>query len=202
MVALHVYVEGGGDTVAQRKPLRVALGQWIEAAVPEARGRVRVHPGGGRQETYQRFCTAIADSDGFCLLLVDSEEAVTAATRWQHVANREGDCWTCPLGVGEDNLHFMAQTMETWLCADPSALAMYFGQGFNTGKLPKRLDIEGESKPDVNSKLAAASRTSRRGPYDKGKHLDALARISPILVLARCPHAVQFVAAVRAHVKP
>jgi hypothetical protein len=50
-----VYVEGGGDTVAQRKPWRVALGKWIEAAVPAAAGKVKVHPCGGRRNAFERF---------------------------------------------------------------------------------------------------------------------------------------------------
>lgn len=199
MVAVHVYVEGGGDTVAQRKPFRVALGQWIEQAVPESRGRVRVTPCGGRTHAYERFCEAIDDVDenAFFILLVDSEEAVTSKTRWEHVRKRTGDGWTAPPGATEDNLHFMAQVIETWLCADPEGLASYFGDGFKPDKLPRRAKLEDEPKLDVYAKIEAATKPSKRGRYGKGAHPDALTAVRPDAVVSRCPHARVFVDAIR-----
>jgi hypothetical protein len=196
VVAVRVYVEGGGDTSAQRKPLRIALKQWLEAAIPEA-STVAVVACGGRARTFEDFALGVEKHpDAFCILLVDSEAPVATADRWRHVKDRPGDGWAPPSGVGEDNLHFMAQTMETWLCADPGALAQFFGPGFAKGKLPQRKDLEDEPKADVAAKLAAASAPSHHGAYHKGRDLVLLGRVSPTRVQSRCPHAKSFVGAV------
>jgi hypothetical protein len=196
VVAVRVYVEGGGDTKAQRGPLRIALKQWLEEAIPGAPA-ITVVACGGRSSAFEDFAEAVKDHpDAFCILLVDSEAPVATADRWRHVKDRQGDGWAPPRGVGEDNLHFMAQTMETWLCADPDALAEFFGPGFARSKLPQRKDLEDEPKADVAAKLAAASAPSHRGPYHKGRDLALLGRVSPTRVQDRCPHAKSFVGAV------
>ena len=99
-----------------------------------------------------------------------------------------------PAACGEDNLHFMAQSMEAWLCSDAGALERYFREGFKAAKLPQRHNLELEPKSDLNEKLAAATRSSRRGSYRKGAHLEVLGFISPLKVVARCPTVAGFVA--------
>lgn len=200
MVGVRVYVEGGGDTVAQAKPLREALATWIQQAVPEATRQPRVIACGGRGSAFEEFCLGVkANPAAFNILLVDSEAPLAeGAKRWAHVAARQGDGWETPAGIGEDNLHFMAQAMESWLCADPDALERYFGDGFKAAKLPRRKNLEEEPKADLSEKLDAATRPSRRGPYRKGAHLDLLGHTKPALVIARCPHAGVFVDVLRA----
>lgn len=198
MVAVRVYVEGGGDSRAQRNPLRQAVATWLERALPKGR-RPTVVACGGRREAYEDFARAVLDHpDAFCVLLVDSEEEVTTLSRWQHVKQRVGDGWDPPPGTDEDNLHFMAQTMEAWICADPEALASYFGHGFAPDRLPQRRDLERVPKPDLNHALAAATRESRRGVYRKGAHLDVLGFVAPDKVIARCALAGTLVAVLRA----
>lgn len=200
MVKVRVYIEGGGDTVAQQAPLRQALSTWIQRAIPEATRRPSVIACGGRRSAYEDFRLGVkANPDALNILLVDSEAPVTAPTRWRHVKQRDGDGWDPPPGTSEDNLHFMAQTMEAWLCADPEALAAYFGQGFRPEKLPQRKDLESEPKADLNDKLKAATTPSRKGTYHKGNHLDLLGHVQPTLVIARCPQAGIFVDTLREH---
>jgi Domain of unknown function (DUF4276) len=196
VVTVRVFVEGGGDTVDQRAQLRRSLGQWIERALPGARGRLTVHPCGSRAEAFEKFSRAVGA--GPCLLLVDSEEAIVPGPRWSHVHTRTDDGWARPDGASEEHLHFMAQTMETWLCADGPGLATYYRSGFDITKLPARPNLEEESKQDVYSKLQAATRRSQRGSYHKGRHVEVLRSVSPDLVMARCPHARLFIDTVRA----
>lgn len=198
MVAVRVYVEGGGDTRAQSSPLREAVSIWIQRAVPEATRRPTIVACGPRRKAFEEFCRAVQDHpDAFCVLLVDSEGAVTAPSKWGHAKERDGDGWDRPSDTSEDNLHFMAQSMEAWLCADSAALGRYFGAGLNAEALPKRANLEEEPRADLNRKLARATSSSQRGEYRKGRDLGLLGSVSPALVQERCGHAVAFVGVLR-----
>ncbi len=75
----------------------------------------------------------------------------------------------------------MVQVTETWFLADQTALAKFFGPGFNAGRLPKRQAIEEIPKAEVFAGLKEASRrTKTKGPYRKGAHsFKILALIDP-----------------------
>lgn len=194
MVAVRVYVEGGGNTNEERAPLREAMGGWIAAALSLSRSPVRVIACGGRQRAFEQFRSGCdANPEAVNVLLVDSESLVTTASRWVHVEQREGDGWIRPQNTGEVSLHFMSQTLEAWLCADPEALGDYFGSGFRAAKLPKRKDLESEPKADLYAKLSAATVDSKKGSYHKQQHVRALLTISPTKVRERCRHADIFV---------
>lgn len=194
MVEVRIYVEGGGDSVAQAAPLRRALSDWIARALgPEA-----MHPKiiacGSRRKAYEHFCEGRRQRPGaLCLLLVDSEAPVSGASRWAHVRQRPGDAWDQPGGVTDEVLHFMVQVMETWLLADSEALGIYFGEGFAPRQLPGHPDLEGLSKDEVYRRLQDATRASRRGSYQKGRDLHLLGLIDPSKVQRRCRHAATFV---------
>lgn len=199
MVAVRVYVEGGGDTKAQAAPLREAVAMWIGRAVPEAKARPKIIACGGRRQAFEEFSHAVRQhDDAFCILLVDSEDQVNAPTRWEHVRQRKDDNWAPPPGTADDNLHFMAPTMEAWLCSDAPALASWFGEGFKAEALPKRTDLEAEPKADLNAKLERATTGSKRGAYRKGRDLGLLGEVSPGKVQGRCELAGVFVGVLRA----
>ena len=202
MVKVKIYMEGGGDSSAQAGPLRDAARKWIERALPEARKKVQVVACGGRRKAYENFCTALEESnEAFCILLVDSEKDVDPkATRWKHVERRDGDGWKQPDGSNDDQLHFMSQVMETWLVADPEALATWFKGDFIARHLPGHPNLEKVSKDDIYSKLKAATRLSARGEYGKGQDFAVLGHVDPAKVLARCPHAALFVNTLRERV--
>ena len=79
------------------------------------------------------------------ILLIDSEERVSASSPWEHLRNE----FQAPAGIGDEHCHLMVVCMESWFLADKEALASFFGQGFNAGALPKRVDIEEIAKDAI-----------------------------------------------------
>jgi hypothetical protein len=148
---------------------------------------------GPRRLAYKSFCNLIkhAAPNTTYLLLVDSESPISlGSSKWLHLLNREGDKWIKPDGVGEEHVFLMVQEMESWLIADPDALSIYYGQGFDKNKLPKNKDVEAVDKGQLNEALARATEQTKKGPYSKGSHSFALlALVDAALVEQRCPHA-------------
>ncbi len=95
----------------------------------------------------------------------------------------------------------MIECMETWILADPEALAEFYGQGFPIDSLPKRTNLEEERKEDVAKYLDdAINRTKKavenpkKGGYKKVDHgSKLLGKIDPKKVAKRCPHFAIFV---------
>jgi hypothetical protein len=82
----------------------------------------------------------------------------------------------------------MVETMETWIVADPDALAAYYGQRFRTNALPHHQDLEELAKIFVATALEQATRHTQKGAYRKIRHAsDLLKRIAPQKVRRRCP---------------
>ena len=184
-----VYVEGGGDRRESRARCRKGFSCFFHKAALAGK-MPRVIACGGRHKTYERFRTAIAHAttEVFVVLLVDSEEPVTACP-WRHVRDR--DNWSKPPNATDDNVHFMVQCMESWFLADKDALASYFGTGFAQNALPGHANIEEVSKTVLMESLKRATRASvPKGKYQKGKHsFDILSTLDPQKVTAASPHA-------------
>lgn len=184
-----VYVEGGGDTRAHQAPLREGFSKLF-ARVLGGRFRLRVVACGGRSRAFEDFQRGVRlHPDARCILLVDSETAVTTVTKWEHLRQRRGDGWVRPKVVTEADLHFMVEAMETWLLADPDALKTYFAQGFNAKKLSQSIDLESVSKRVIAEKLHQASAPSKRGLYTKSDGFVLIGRIDPAKLRERCRHA-------------
>ena len=84
----------------------------------------------------------------------------------------------------------MVQVMESWFLADRPTLARHFGQGFRETALPNQTNVEEIAKQQVFDSLKAATRDSRAGTYDKGRHsFDVLGKIDPGKVRSASPHA-------------
>lgn len=191
----RLYIEGGGDGKDQAIRFRQA---WTEffARAGVAR-RTRVVRGGGRDQTFERFATAMKarGSNVLPLLLVDSERAVTGNSVWAHLLSFDG--WVRPVGAG-DQAFLMVQAMETWLLADHAALRRYFGSGFRSSALKQWARLETVPKATVFRVLgkATAGCTKR---YAKGRvSFELLARIDPDLVENACPHAKALLSRIRA----
>ena len=187
LVSIALYVEGGGDSKDLKTMCRRGFRMFVEKA--GLKGRMpRISACGGRQNTYESFATALNVGDRIPILLVDSEDPLTAANRWEHLRNRDG--WARPNGASNDHCHLMVQVMESWFLADRSALESFYGQGFQVRALPGNPSVEKISKADILHALDRATRNTTKKSYDKGSHSFAiLAKISPSAVESVAPSA-------------
>ena len=189
---VRVYVEGGGDRQELRTKCRKGFSAFLRKT--ELDGQMpRIIACGDRQKTYDKFCTALANSteNDFIVLLVDSEGPVMSDT-WPHLQER--DRWGKPAGATDDNAHLMVQCMEAWFLADRNTLADFFGAEFNRNALPQRTGVEDIPKRDLEKGLEAATRQCRKGTYHKGNHsFEILARLAPEKVTNASPHAARLV---------
>jgi len=188
---VKVFIEGGGDSDTLHGELRRGFSKFFANA--GCAGKMpRIVACGGREQTYDRFKTAINKGEQ-AILLVDSEAHVSSESPWEHFQMREGDKhWTKPQGSSDDDAHLMVCCMESWFLADREALKTYFGQGFNENALPHENNaIESISKQTVIDGLKSATKQCKtKMPYAKGEHSFALiGRIDPQKVKAASPWA-------------
>ena len=176
----ELYVEGGGDrNPSLASECRRAFSKLFEKAGVQHKPRVIVC--GGRKSAYDQFLHAHEVGEVEAWLLVDSEEPVTASgSPWDHVKTRKGDGWDRPPGATDEQLHFMHVYMETWLIADPDALAKIFGPKFEKSKLPAIATLEKSNKQKLDESLSAAAKSTPSGRYVKGVHsFRVLGEVSP-----------------------
>jgi hypothetical protein len=186
-VSVRIYVEGGyqGST---KSNCRQAFRAFFEKVVSP--GSFTVIACGDRGSAFQDFCLALGKHrDDYVLLLVDSEEAVTAEP-WQHLRNRQGDQWPRPACSRDDQAHLMVQAMEAWFLADKQMLSEYYGKGFLANSLPRQPNVELIAKQDVFRALEHATRNTQKGEYHKTRHgFDLLERVDPDRLRAASGHA-------------
>jgi len=173
---IAIYLEGGGDSTAQKARLRQGMGEFLSVLREQARARRlrwKIVACGGRNAAQDAFVNAVeTDQDTFCVLLVDSEDQISTSPI-DHLRARDG--WALA-GIRVDQIHLMVCTMESWLVADPDALARYYGKGFRKDALPPALDLESVSKADVARALEDATRDTQKGRYHKTQHGSELLR--------------------------
>ena len=189
-MSVRIYVEGGGDNKDTIRRCKENFTNYCQKLAPPNR-RPSIVACGGRQQTFDRFNTAVrgSNADEVCVLLVDAEDQVTAGTPAEHLHARDG--WIFPV-LDRHKVFLMVQAMEAWFLADREALAMFYNGGFLPKSLPgSRIDIEAVPKHDLEPKLKHASRgTKTKGEYHKTKHGFALlALIDPAKVGSASPHA-------------
>jgi len=199
---ISIYFEGGGNSAETKAALRQGMSAFLKPLVDLARQRRcrwSITSCGGRDQARGAFTDALKTEPGkFNVLLVDSEEAVTT-TPSAHLGQRDG--WNLQ-GATEDQVHLMAQCMETWLVADPEALAAYYDQGFNGNALPRRTNLEEEPKPQIHAALEAATRQTQKGSYVKIRHAsELLKRVSSEKAKIRCHHCDRLFRAVAAKIQ-
>ena len=172
-----LYIEGGGRQKELQEELRRGFRRFFEKAGCGER-MPKIVAGGGREQTFDRFQTAITIGEK-AILLVDSEDLVhtTCKSPWKHFEQRKGDKhWTQPKEASDDDAHLMVCCMESWFLADRDVLKEYFGHGFNESVLPhKDNPIESVPKQKVLDGLKNATKNcKKKAGYDKGEHSFAL----------------------------
>lgn len=198
---MKIFVEGGGDSTRLRSECRNAFTKLIRQALPVGCAlQLQLVACGSRNVAFDKFRLALESGDTDVALLVDGEDVITnldAETRltrapWQHLINR-GETWHRPARAHHEQIHLMAVSTETWLVADADRLTAYYGQGFQASALPTHAQLENVAKPALNSSLARAVSSTRKGTYSKGSHSFAiLATLNPAVVEQRLPHVKRF----------
>lgn len=200
-MSVRVYVEGGGDKNPKlNRQCRAGFREFFSKAGLEG-PMPSVHPGGPREKTYKKFCTAIneAKDDCFIVLLVDSEAAVASSdSPWEHL--KKCDKWTQPPAAADDSAQLMVQCMEAWFVADRQSLGAYFGKDFKAAVLPARDDVEAIAKSDLERTLRQATRSCSKGKgiYRKGRHsFELLGCLDPSKVMEASPYARRLIDALK-----
>lgn len=196
MVKVKIYIEGGGNGGDLKTRCRKGFREFLENTGLFEKRMPRIIASGSRGEAYDDFCVALqnATEDEFIMLLIDSEDEVTQADPWLHLKNRPGDGWDKPENSTAENLHFMAQCMESWFLADKDSLVKYYGNAFNKNALPKGQNIEKISKDDVLNGLKKATGSTTKGRYSKGRHsFEILGMLDANNVSSSLPFAKRFV---------
>lgn len=176
MKEIRIYVEGGGDKDT-KAAMRAAFSQFLDGYRMRARSRrVRwnVIACGSRESAYAQFLDAENQHrDAFNVLVVDSEGPVQG-TAPEHLYR--SDKWR--LGaVTDDQVHLMVEAMESWFLTAPDKLAAFYGQGFARGALPANPNVESIPKADVLARLDQATRNTKKGRYQKGRHAPELLKL-------------------------
>jgi len=203
MVAVTIYVEGGGEGKAGKTKFREGFRKFIERA-GFVGNMPRILASGSRNNALRDFSVAMkeVETGEIPVLLVDSEAHVRLnSTPWQHLQSR--DNWNRPKGAQEDQVHLMVQCMESWFLADVSALERFYGPGFRSAAFPRRDDIERIPKDDVLKQLKAASSRSNKRAYRKGSHSHLiLALIEPQKVIQRSSFAKRLIDTLKSYLIP
>lgn len=186
---IKLYIEGGGESHLQDTTFRAAWTAFFEKSrLRELRKMPRVIRGGGREQTFDAYCTAVRNRapDELPLLLVDSEHLVaTGASVWKHLKTRDG--WTKPRDVGDQDAFLMITCMETWLLADRASLQRYFHGCWKDSALPAWPSLEAVEKLRVFRALDQATATCGPRKYAKGDvSFQVLSAIDPSKVETAC----------------
>lgn len=168
---IKLYIEGGGDSSVQDTEFRAGWTAFFKRAGLDAlRKMPRPIRGGGREQTFDAYCTAVKTRKAgeLPLLLVDSEDVVQAGhDAWQHLKAR--DKWTKPQDAGKEDAFLMITCMETWFIADREALKDFFKGCWNDKALPKWTNLEKVERKKAFAALEKATATCGDRQYAKGK---------------------------------
>ena len=185
-----MYMEGGGNSADDRSRLRQGMSTFLSSLREMARRKRlawKIVPCGGRNRARDAFLIANkASPDAFNVLLVDSEEPVAQPPSPRtHLKQHDG--WELT-EIGDDSIHLMIQIMETWIVADPDAVAAYYRQHFLKNALPRDEDLERVGKEQIYGSLQRATMKTQKKEYRKIRDAAALLEaINPVVVRRRCP---------------
>ena len=195
-------MEGGGKDKNGKAMLREGMTKFLDKATASS-GKFQVTCCGSRNEALGMFRTALErpnDNPDYIFLLVDSEALVKDAddrlkSPKQHLQTRDPS-WDMQ-GMKQDQIHLMAQVMESWFIADADALANFYGQNFNRNAIPKNNIVEEIEKLKVETALVEATKNTTKGKYHKILHgAKILAIINPNIVRGKASYCDRFLTAI------
>lgn len=189
LVKVKIYIEGGGQSHLQDVYFRKGWREFFAKAGFTERMPATVR-GGGRDQTYNDFCRAVANPtpNVIPLLLVDSEEILQPqnAESWNHLQQRDG--WNRPNGA--EDAFLMICCMETWFVADRQSLAIHFGPSWRPQAIPAWQNLERVDKQRIFSALDGATLNCGKNRYAKGDlSFKLLSVIDPAVVREQCSSA-------------
>jgi hypothetical protein len=196
---VKLYVEGGGRSKEHQARCREGFSKLIGKAGFTGRMPAIV-AGGSRNDAYRAFTIAQrGQGDVYPLLLVDSEDPVTAADEspdspmaWDHLARRDG--WERPSIATNDQAQLMTTCMESWLIADSQTLQQHFGANFRANALPDNANLESVTRQAIQQSLLEATKDcGRQKMYRKGDaSFQILAKLNPAHLERRLLHFRRF----------
>ncbi len=146
MVEVYVYYEG--DKKLQ-PGLRKFLGEFYRQGT-----KIRLVAGGG--DCVGDFITGMKSNNNAINILLKDSEGRDIQEALREVKSH--DHWDTKLGfqVGDEQLHFMVQVMESWFLADRQALRSYYGQDLLESRLPSNPNVEEISKRVCDKPFSSA----------------------------------------------
>jgi len=179
VVKLRIVVEGGEKGKDLRSKCRKGFKEFFVKAKAIENNFIVV-ASGARGEAFKDFKTELKNkkSNEEVILLIDSEGPIAEeSVIWDFLKKMDG--WDRPRDAGEDNVHLMVQSMESWFMVDKEELEKYYGNGFHSNSLPQNVRIEEIPKEDVVKGLNAAAKETPKEKYEKGRDsFEILAKIN------------------------
>ncbi len=173
MVSAVVYIKGGAKGPHSKNltvRCQAAFHKLLDAMGFEGR-KPKLVACGGRQNVYDRFCTAHrVGQDSFVAMWIDSEEAMRDVERaWQHLAEvKTVSVWERPTGAEDEQVLFMTTCMEGWILADKASLESHYKGQLDTRGWPAVGTLEKLPREEAYQKLKHATRDCK-APYLKGE---------------------------------
>lgn len=202
----YVYIEGGtrgpSGGESSSKSLKIECQKAFHSLLGKLgfMGRMpRLVACGGRQKTYEMFCTEHkAQKATYVAMWIDAEEPMEDVEEaWKHLSEVETvPAWSRPENAEDDQVLFMTTSMETWIVADRETLRRHYRQNLNENPLPALFNIEKRPRKDMLKAIETATTNCTNG-YKKGsrsfevlekvdvdvlrKHLPSFRRVERIL---------------------
>jgi hypothetical protein len=168
---VSIYLEGGGDTSAQKSRCREGFNKLLTKYNFFKGNMPQLIACGGRGNAFKQFKNALHKTDPktmFITMWIDSEDPVSDIEKtWLHLKNRKGDDWDKPDNATDEHVLFMTTCMETLIVADRKTLESFFGERLQVNALPPLDDLEAKDRHDLLKQLEHATRNCNNA-YSKG----------------------------------
>jgi Domain of unknown function (DUF4276) len=181
VVSTQIFVEGGrnnSDAMA-----RQGFSQFFKRAGVKMLPRVVIC--GSRGDAIRDY----RNRRGPAVLLVDSEQAVTAATKIQHLLDRGDIDATHQNQLSEQDIFFMIEAMESWLIADIESIAKRHQNVKPEAAIEERVRVKTQVETIPKLASAKAIKNSLPSAWTKGRRMELMALLDPEIVMKLAPDA-------------